>query len=617
MDLEAFIRWSLDASRTVAERFTVELLTEHALMFHSSRRTPNDGSQYQKYSARRREQELNPAYRPEYSEDDLRCASEYLATIRDWSPNAARAVESFAPLQFLPTLESITARTCAVVDFSPLAKLPSLRMLAIGSPGHDFGKLDCEDFSSLSGCKQLRELHLAFDARWPDLRGIAELDQLETLILGGNLLAMPHGTTFPNVRRASLYCTPLAARNLHDLPQLPACEFLTLRGAERLDGIEKMPGLRNLRLEGPFHSFAPLVPLNELTWMTVDCPGHRDATRQPRDVSPLARLPKLAFFQIGPSLSFFDMPRDYSPLAEAPALRELVVRQCPPVQMEVAALNIALQPWDDLFLAREPRTLEPLRMIVGPNGAYPHRSGVHRGEDEPELFDSGLRECEGRWVKQFVSGRISERIGTSDWGKLDANGENRGFGFYIESFDVVEKLPEILEAARSAMAELRYEYQATFMISLRVPPPVPTPEQKKFNDRLQNEQDDWEFEQMQKDRQEYVDRLHQMELKQQQGAEINPEEFSPSERAEFPEPKSSINQDDDDDDGDGEIAVDHDPDPSDFLSEDEHPLADSYRLLGHLTLNEAWFLTHHRGLAVHLMMREPDVEIPDETKPLN
>ena len=102
-----------------------------------------------------------------------------------------------------------------------------------------------------------------------------------------------------------------------------------------------------------------------------------------------------------------------------------------------------------------------------------------------------------------------------------------------------------------------------------------------------------------------------LELKQQQGVEIDPDEFSPSEPAAF---SNESEDDDDDDDDDGDLAVKTDPDPprNFFGDDDEHPLADNYRLLGLLSLDEVWFLNHHRGIACHLMMREPDLEIPDE-----
>ena len=612
MDCEAFIQWALDAARTNDERYTVELLCEQGVMCWNFKRRVGQTNTFEQRVAHRREQELNPAYRGRYSEEDLRKAVEHLAVVTTWHFSGARPVSSFEPLRFLPKLESITAGSCNVTDLTPLAALPALRTLSIGSPGYDFGNPLCEDFSPLAGCTALRELTLGFNVHWPNLNGLDQLEQLETLTLGGNLLAIPRGATFPNVRRATLLCTPLAARNVADFPHVPACEFLTLSGAERLDGIERMPALRNLTIRGPFRSFAPLVALKELTWLAVECHDHRDPPKQPRDVTPVARLPKLLYFQMGPALTFHDMPRDYSPLADAPALRELVAQRCPPVEMEVAALNAGLQPWDDLFLAPEPRPLPPLRMIVAPHGRQPQRHEEHRAPGETGLVDAGVRECEGRWVKAFAKRIISGRIGNRDWGCVDANGVLHSLYISIESFDVVEKLPAIVEAMREVIAALRHEYVVCFHISLKVPPREPTAAQKLLERKLRNEEDERDYEQRQRDREEYLERLHQMELKQQQGVKIDPAEFSPSEPAALSEEPEDDEGNDGDEDGDIAVKTDPDPPRNFFGDDDEHPLADNYRLMGFLSLDEVWFFHHHRGIACHLMMREPDHEIPDE-----
>lgn len=110
--------------------------------------------------------------------------------------------------------------------------------------------------------------------------------------------------------------------------------------------------------------------------------------------------------------------------------------------------------------------------------------------------------------------------------------------------------------------------------------------------------------------------MHQMELKKEQGEEIKPEEFSPSETAPYPKPpweKGAV-EDEGGIDGAGDLAVKTDPDPPPSFLDDEHPLAGNYRLPGWLTLQEAWFLSHHRGLVCHLMRREPNLEIPEEKK---
>lgn len=571
--------------------------------------------------SRNRERELNPAYEPHYTSEDLRKASEYLAIIKEWHGPHNRPVRSLEVFRFLPALESLGLPFAEPADISPLAELPLLWKLQLGYHGSVNYNRACEDFTPLARCAALRDLELGFGFHWPDLTALGALTQLEALSLTGNLHAMPRAASFPSVRRGALYCMPLAARDVADLPQLPACEFLTLAGAKRLDGIEKMPRLHNLTLLGPFDSFEPLAALEELTWLTVGPRDHNVRGEQPRDLSPLVRLPKLQFFQIGPPYTSDDLPRDHAPLAEAPALRELIVQGCPAVEMEVAAVCAGLTPWDDVFLLPEPRPVPPLRMIIAPHPAIPHRQEPHRLSGEVGLVDVGIRECEGRWVAAYMARVISEQIGNSDWGALKANGEYHTFRLTVESFEVVERLPEIIDAGRSALADLRAEYVGFLSISLRVRPPEPTAAQAELDKILQEKRDQWEREQAERDQAEYLEGLHQLDLKKQQGDEIDPADFSPSKRTPSPqrediEPPPEEPDDDSYLNADGDIAVKTEPDPPrvDFEEEDAHPLASNYSLAGALVLGEVWFFSHFRDIAVHLMQREPDEEIPDEEK---
>src|SRR5207245_6206725 len=131
------------------------------------------------------------------------------------------------------------------------------------------------------------------------------------------------------------------------------------------------------------------------------------------------------------------------------------------------------------FLTPKARSLPRLRMIVAPHQKRPIRPTPHRGPDEPDLIDAGLRECEGRWVERFVARTITEALGHADWGKTNISADERAVGATIESFGVVEKLPEIIEAMRTALARLRYDYEASVMIALISPRPEATPAQEQ------------------------------------------------------------------------------------------------------------------------------------------
>ena len=626
MDTEAFLAWALDDARTLDERLTVEVLVDQGIRHWNSQRKIYDSESLDEYSARQRERKLNPAYRPFYTEEGLRKTAESLADLKNWWPSG-HCITNLEAIRFFPALEWVWIHECGAADLSPLARLPALRKLLLGSLGSDFGCGPCEDFTFLARCANLREITLGFGANWPDFTGFDRLAELELLEISGNLAALPRGLTFPNVRRAKLYCRPLYARNVDDLPHLPACEFLTLCGAERLDGIEKMPGLRNLVLLGHYRSFAPLGALQHLTCLTVEPDDHRDIEKIPRDIGPIAHLPQLRFFKIGPRHNcFLDMPRDYAPLAEAPALRELIVQNCPPVEMEVAAIRAGLQPWDDVFLRPEPRPLSPLRMVLAPHQQNPSRHKEQPDPGETGLIDEGLRDCEGRWVRAFAHRIISERIANGDWGTLGASGLNRSLNLTIESFDVVERLPEIVEATREVMARLRPDYIASFGVHLKVAPSKLTPEQQAVEDKWRDEQEEIEYEQQRREHAEYLERLHEFELKKQQGLEIDPDDFSPPEEGAPSEkvpvdaekeddPDFDLGENDDDEEGEGDIAIATDRDPEvDWLDEDDHPLSSNYLCAGAITLEEVWFYSHFRGIACHLMRREPDREIPQEKK---
>jgi len=57
------------------------------------------------------------------------------------------------------------------------------------------------------------------------------------------------------------------------------------------------------------------------------------------------------------------------------------------------------------------------------------------------------------------------------------------------------------------------------------------------------------------------------------------------------------------------VAVKKKPDPPPSWLDNEHPLAENYRLLAYLKLSEIWFMPHQSDVVVYLMRREPDLNI--------
>lgn len=617
MNMDAFVRWALADARTVEELYTTELIVEQGLNWWYSHHKISRPFDYEAIIERQRQRSLNPAYEPKLNETELRRAAEMLHQIKSWSiwPYNERPVRDLQALTFLTALEDLKIGGCEVTDLSVLATLPNLRVL-------HFGSADCEDLSPLAGCRQLRELGLTLGksgfrvgTHWPNVQGLEQLQQLETLTLAGNLLAFAPGVSWPNVRTAALLCDPLAARSVRELPQLPACEFLTLSGVERLDGIEQFPRLRNLTINSDTRSFEPLTSLNHLTALT--CTGFA-----PLDVRPLTRLPQLQVLLFNANYQYnlaAPKPRDFSPLADAPRLRELVVAGCPPVEEEVKTLCALLMPWDDVLAAAAPCPVPPLRLIVAKNHPMDRRNTPQFEPDDHGLPDLALRKFQGDWVGRYLFKAISQAIGCEDWGTASGEGVYRSFTIEIHAYALVEKSREILEATRAALAHLRHDYIGTFWIRLQSPVPEATPAQKELEAQFQKEQEEAQWERDQKDRLDLLERQHRIELKKQLGEKIKPEDFIVPPQSPLPPPpweqEADDAEDDGENDGDGGIAVKEKLEPPPNPWDNEHPLADKYALLATLTLAELWVWPHHRDIAVYLMHQEPDLEIPDDPQP--
>ncbi len=608
MNQAGFIAWALDDARTTEERFTVEILVEDILgRWHVVHKTGHYEGFEAKYE-RDRQRYLNPAYVPGYSETDLRRAVEVWPERKFWWVHLGfekRPIRDLSALRFFTHLEEIKIGSSEITDISPLCELPNLRTL-------EFTSRTCEDYRPLARCAQLRSLSLGLQVHWPELGGLEKLEQLESLTLNGNLIALPSGLSCPRVRRGSLICSPLAVRSVRDLPQLPACEILHLGGVERLDGVEAFPKLRNLTVTGVVRDFEPLTVLKQLTCFT-----HSGAL--PLDVTPLTRLPKLQYAAFTTQHIYnIDKarPRDYMPLLDSPQLRELVVTGCPPVTAEVANLNNLFPTWDDVLLAPESRAVPPLRFIVAPLQKHPRLPEVALEPEDNGLADEGLRLCEGRWVEKFIHRTVTAKIGGHpEWGIVTARGLDRCFFATITSFALIEKFPLMVEGLREAIACLRPDYAGGFMISLKAPTIEPTPAQIELEKQFQETRDKEEYERYQREHREYLERLYRLDLKQQAGEKINPQDFAvPPAEPMSPPPWESDDEEGDNETGEGGVVVKEKPDPPPSFLDDAHPLAHEYRMLGHINRSEIWVISYARDLAAYLLGRQPDLEIPEDSK---
>ena len=609
MNQESFIAWALDDARTVEERYTVEMLVEEMIgRWHVVHNTGfHEG--WEARHERNRQRYFNPAYVPGYSETDLRRAVEVWPERKSWwlsPPYQTRPIRDIAALRFFTHLEEIKIGGSEITDASPLVELPNLRLV-------EFNSSVCEDFRPFARCTQLRSLSLGLQVHWPELAGLEKLEELESLFLSGNLIALRPGLVWPRVRRGTLNCSPLAVRSVRDLPRFPVCEFLNLGGVERLDGIEAFPKLRNLTVLGVVRDFAPLTVLDQLTCFT-----HSGA--EPLDVTPLTRLPKLHYAAFATQHTYgLDKarPRDYMPLLDAPQLREFVVVGCPPVEAEVANLNTLFPKWDDLLLMPLPQAVPPLRFIVAPMQKHPRLPDVALEPEDEGLADEGLRACEGRWVAKFIHRTVAAKLGGQpEWGEVTARGLDRCFFATITCFALIEKFSLIVDGLREAIARLRPHYEGGFMVALKSPPIEPTPAQIELEKQFREQMDKEEYERYHREHQEYLDRLYRLDLKKQAGEKINPQDFAvpPSEPMSPPPWESEDDDDEDHEPGEGGVAVKEKPDPPPSWLDDEHPLADEYRMIGHINLSEIWVINYARDLAAYLLNHQPDQEIPEEPK---
>jgi len=609
MNQEAFIDWALDNTRTVEERFTVEILVEFVMFAWHIKHKTGCHDDFRAGMERDRQRYLNPAYVPGYSEDDLRHAVEIWVEKKFWwvsLPYQKRPIRDISALQFFTQLVEIKIGGSEIADASVFAGLPNLRVL-------EFASETCQDFRPFARCTQIRSLKLELQSHWPKLDGLDKLEQLETFHLTGNLITLRPGLVWPNVRTGTLKCQPLAVRSVRDLPRFPACEFLQLGGVDDLDGIEAFPRLRNLSLTGVVRDFAPLAVLDNLTCFNYD-------GAEPLDVTPLTRLPRLHFASFNSKHEWnIDKvkPRDYMPLLDAPQFREIKVTGCPPVNSEVANLNTLFPAWDELFLLPEPLPLRPLKFIVAPNPKHPLWPEVALEPEDHGLADSGLRECEGRWVQKFVHRTVTARVGGHpEWGEVNVYGQPRTIRAMITCFSLIEKFPAMLDGLREALARLRPHYNCHFSIHLKAPGLEATPEQIEMEKQFIEERDEDERERHDREHKEYLDRLYRLDLKKQSGEKINPQEFAvpPSEPPLQPPWEREEEWEDDDDAGDGDVAVKKKPDPPPSWLDDAHPLAHEYMMYGQVSLLELWVISYGRHIATYLMGREPDLEIPEDPK---
>ncbi len=528
---EEFRHWVLDPARTNDELFTAELLLETAKQRWEIKHNQFEGYNWEAIAARRRERAGNPAYRPRITAELVDQAIEVWDEIMQlWADHSQdRMVRDLTVLRFFPQIIQARIGEAVIADLSPLAALPSLNSLRLAEPALRASR-GTGDLSVLGELHQLETLSLQICRPWPDLQPLGKLPNLRTLRYHGNPLALRDIGSLPGARvvvfnRDFRWMTPL--RSLHELPDLPAVEELTVESVDDLAGIERFPKLRNLNLIGTYASLAPLATLPEVTSVRLEGEHFED-------LSPLARMPALREL-----LLVREEPLDLDPLTDAPRLSEVRIERCAILNTELAALNAALTPWEETFLLPEPRVLPPLRFISY-EPQHPEIKEFHEihpeGGEDPEnaelRTDTALRKAYTRWFEAEVSRRLTALLG-GGWADKEIPGylRFRRYRDVVRLREIVQTLRELLVSCRySARLMLTFEPHGDMAEDLAQTAARQDAEDRDWLDKNYDPErvlrDHEEFRQRRREGYERRSREHRLRLKQQQGLPIDPKEFS-------------------------------------------------------------------------------------------
>jgi hypothetical protein len=428
---EAFMKWALDAERTVEEKFSVQLLLESC-----ARDLYPQGWQVQ--AKRREARRYNAAWVPDLYPEAVRVAAEKLEEVSGYPVRSDndRALRNFEILRFLPNVKDVIIGA-DMTDLEALRHVPGLEKLSVSGAVMDIsglrhvphltqlwvGGLRLEDYRPVALCRKLRSLHVQCSFPWPRIEGWEALVELEELSWTGSALGFLNVKRLPALRKMTLHCGhPNGDGGLRDftqLPEMPELRLLDTRYIFYLDGIERCAKLINAVIAGPIVSAAPVVALPALTHLVLQSDFLAE-------VSSLAGCPVLHQLHVNGK-----RPQDFTALAEAPQLREVRVTGCETPQLDLDMLRVVLPGWEDYFAASEVRALQDLKMVMCEKGTGDPR--WPRGEYPENTTDwqanPAFRHNEHAWVARRLQAA------------LDAQGMTRDKGYRIDSYHVPKPVP--------------------------------------------------------------------------------------------------------------------------------------------------------------------------------
>ena len=243
-----------------------------------------------------------------------------LALHRESTPGERH--EPYAPfaltdLHGFRSLRSLAIGGCdEITDYSPLARLPELRELAISG-------LDTTDISSLEGLTRLQTLALTPGDGLRTLDAIGTMTGLKALKLHycGSVRDFSPLANLNGLRELDLcQCNRLSSlRSFAGLSGLRSLRLDWCEGVRDLSPLSGLTDLECLSLSGArsLRDVTPLSGLGKLEVLTIMCTGVTD-------LSPLAELGNLKWLNLHGSSELTDV----SPLADIPKLMHLHMRAC-------------------------------------------------------------------------------------------------------------------------------------------------------------------------------------------------------------------------------------------------------------------------------------------------
>ncbi|MEY3894524.1 MAG: hypothetical protein RLZZ214_43, partial [Verrucomicrobiota bacterium] len=348
---ENFTQWACDPKRTLEERFGAQLLIEMTDAPWKKKHGIANPVDYQVEQLWKKERSLDPTYQPRYTRQDAGRAEEMLPDCHELHQGYFddRPLRDLSILRFCPPLSSLELRNAEILDWSLLRTQPGLKKVVITDR-------KARDLRPLGDLPLLETLTLIPRAPWPDLRGLEKLSNLRDLTYYGNILALtaiPHLASLRSAKISHNGSYKLPVREVGDLPDMPELRRLLLDNTAELHGIERYDQLLNLEIYGYYTDLTPLASLRNLTHLILS--GGEYPT-----VAPIACQPALRKVTLR-----IEFPPDLTPLADAPRLHEIALEISPIVPPELSTLNSLCNPWTEEFVATPPRSVGPLRLIVG------------------------------------------------------------------------------------------------------------------------------------------------------------------------------------------------------------------------------------------------------------